>query len=290
MDFNKIMGFVEVAKEKNFSKAAENRFLTQPTLSRQIAALEEEVGFELFVRNKRCVELTAEGKALLVECKKILAQCAQFDEYVQRIKASADHPLRIGYLGLVDQKILIQTVSRFTDRYPAVELSFMRAPFSELETSLLEDKVDIIFIPLICLRERSRFRYQPVIQNSVVCAVSGNHYLAGRREIRLADLESDTLYVTESDYIFMNHSIMKKLAENGFTREKQVVLNDTQIRLAYIAAGRGVSLMSSYYVNSYRPEITGLAVADLDEDERNADSVMAWRKDNKLAALDEVRK
>ena len=96
MDINHIRYVMAVAEEKNFSKAAEKLFITQPTLSLQIKKLETELGFPLFVRNTKNVELTSYGKQFVEQAKPVLDDFNQFDKWIVQTRQLRNASLTFG--------------------------------------------------------------------------------------------------------------------------------------------------------------------------------------------------
>src|SRR5512138_1479474 len=145
VDLRLIEYFVAVAEELHFGRAAERLHIAQPSLSRQIRRLENQLGVALLDRNSRRVELTQAGQALLVEGRKILQQ-AQYTIRVTRAAGSTQ--LAIGFYGSAANKLLPEVLDVFSDRCPSVAVSVRELLFGSID-DVLAGKVDLAFTRLL---------------------------------------------------------------------------------------------------------------------------------------------
>ena len=128
MELRQLRYFVAVAEERNISQAAKRIFLTQPALSRQIKALENEIGQCLLERQAHSIRLTPTGEALLLEARKLLQHA---DEVLERVRAAGrEVRLRVGYAPSLAAGILSVAVANFTQAHPGarVELFDLSTP------------------------------------------------------------------------------------------------------------------------------------------------------------------
>ena len=132
MDIRCLKYFVSVAKHMNFTKAAQECFISQTAMSQHISRMEEELGFKLFYRNNRRVELTPGGKVFLEEATNLLRK---FDYAVfWGSVASMDYTghLRIGFLSYTEKRFLPQLLKIFHSRNPRVEIVLVRKNLVDL--------------------------------------------------------------------------------------------------------------------------------------------------------------
>ena len=120
MDIRTIQYFLEVAKECNITRAAENLHMAQPPLSRQMRQLEEELGVELFDRSKKRLKLTEEGVLLRNRGEEILSMIDKTREEVSELKNGIGGTLYIGTVEGRGPSLLAQWISSFTGQYPQV--------------------------------------------------------------------------------------------------------------------------------------------------------------------------
>lgn len=138
--------FLIVARYLSFTRAAQELYTTQPTISRQITALEEEWGFPLFARSNKEVALTEEGALMLDACKKsadlLSASLARARE-LHRTQAGS---LRIGMLSSVDERrTLLPALSYFDEIHPNIQVTVEKGSYSRLREGLESGEFDVIF-------------------------------------------------------------------------------------------------------------------------------------------------
>ncbi len=153
MDLKQLQYFLAVAKHLNFSRAAEALYISQPTLSYQIAELEKELGTQLFIRDRRKVFLTPAGGALIVMANKALECADEIHSMAQRgfpetellqslsvaFDKTEDHFESTGVTGLI---------ADFITAYPEVEFKLQQASYEECIAHLLNETLDVAFLVL----------------------------------------------------------------------------------------------------------------------------------------------
>ena len=154
MTLQALQYFIAVAKHKNFTKAAEECFVTQPALSRAIRELEEELGCRLFARNTRSVVLTAAGEYCLAEAKRITGLCQKLPEKVRRHAMKEEPPLSVGYV-IYDH--LMALMQKLSEGNPGGELpARLDAQYfacSEAKRRFREGELDALLLPEPCVAD-----------------------------------------------------------------------------------------------------------------------------------------
>jgi len=137
--------FVAVAEYLNFSKAAVQLHIAQPPLSRQIRQLEEELGVDLFVRNKRHVELTKAGRVFLDEARKLVVQAGHASEVARHAQEGESGLVRIGIASGLGGTVSKAVVAH-RKRFPAIEIE-CKDIFSTYQNDLLRKReIDVGFL------------------------------------------------------------------------------------------------------------------------------------------------
>lgn len=153
MDLKQIRYFVAVAEAGSFSRGAKRAFVTQPTLSAAIRALEAEIGFRLLDRTVRGVSLTMQGVRTLEHARVILREA-------ERLRAadnvSAGQPLKIGLLATLPDDLVANTLTRLKDLTPLRALRIEDASVSQLQQRLASGRYDLIFSTLGAARKGHR--------------------------------------------------------------------------------------------------------------------------------------
>lgn len=161
MDIKQLRHFLGLADELHFWRSSEQMNITQSTLSRQIKALEEELGIPLFDRNKRNVRLTTAGAFLRDEWQRLLAELDDVHRYARQINVGEAGAIRIGYPGSITHSFLPDLLTRLSTRHPELRVELMEIIVVDIEDSLLRYQVDVLFtrIPAVNPGLASRFLF-----------------------------------------------------------------------------------------------------------------------------------
>lgn len=198
MELRQLRYFVAVAEEGSISRAAKKIFLTQPALSRQIRALEEEIGQCLLERQAHSIRLTPVGEALLREAGELLTQAGEMLERVR--SAGRGVRLRVGYAPSLASGMLSAAVENFTQAHPKARVELFDLATKEMLAGLESDKLDVV----VTVRPQSGTRgliWTPLTRAEWQLAISRTHPLAQRKRITPAELAAEPLLVfCQRDY------------------------------------------------------------------------------------------
>src|SRR6266581_1374395 len=148
MELRHLRYFVAVAEDLNFTKAAAKLHLAQPSLTRQIHNLEDELGVRLLNRAKSQVALTEEGRSFLVDARRILALATESILAVQRLSRGETGQLNIAYLSNFDFQLLPETLAAFRQTFPHIALNLFDMTPAEQFRALEARKIDLGFVGL----------------------------------------------------------------------------------------------------------------------------------------------
>jgi DNA-binding transcriptional LysR family regulator len=174
MELRQLRYFVAVAETGNISRAAQQIFLTQPALSRQIKALEEELGQCLLERQAHSVRLTPAGQLLLGEARELLRQSELLIERVRT--AGRTVRLRIGYAPSLAARLLPTAVEAFTQKHPAVRVEMSDLSTKEMRAGLESGDLDLA-ITVGDERDKRGLRWTKLLQAPWQLAVYEHHAL-----------------------------------------------------------------------------------------------------------------
>lgn len=146
MELRHLRYFVTVAEELHFSRAAARLYLTVPSLSQQIKALEREVGALLFERDRRHVELTDAGKLLVQHARSLLEAADRAMEELRAYACGITGRLRVGLFVSNAAELTMPILERFRQAHPNVDLSFVPLDFAGQLNALLDGRVDVAFV------------------------------------------------------------------------------------------------------------------------------------------------
>ncbi|MEV7154118.1 LysR substrate-binding domain-containing protein [Streptomyces misionensis] len=180
--------FVAVAEELHFTRAAERLYVSQPALSKQIRALERQLGTELLRRDRHGVALTAAGEALLPHARAVLAAWAAGADAVEAAKAAQRATLTVGMSTSPGRGGLLPAIrSRFTAAHPDVTVRLRQSNWEDPTAGLAGQAVDAAFVWLP-LPDEERYDWVVVAREARLVALPETHPLAARAELDFAEL------------------------------------------------------------------------------------------------------
>ena len=272
--------FITLARHMNFTRAAEALFVSQPTLSRHIELLEQELGFALIEREKKQISLTHAGEAMLVTLKSALRLIEAGREQGARLARGSQGLLRVGLLDSLDGDALLPNlIAPFRRECPDVRLEFERHSFNALRDRLSWGKLDVLITVDIDCENLAGVATRPVASFPKVLLMSRLHPLAGRLDRSFADFRSDTFFIPgEEDSPGREQALCSVTGRCGFTPACIRTVPNLESAFFSVAAGLGVMIVdkSTKYIRD--PHCTYL---ELDEaDAPRAVLVAAYRQDN----------
>lgn len=146
MELRHLRYFVAVAEVLSFTRAAERLHLAQPSLTRQIKDLEAEIAVRLFDRSGKRICLTQEGESFLLDARRLLAECAQSVQAVQRLSRGEASQLNIGYIANIYHDLLPATLGAFRKACPRTALNLFDMTPDEQYRALDERRIDLGFV------------------------------------------------------------------------------------------------------------------------------------------------
>lgn len=180
--------FVAVAEELHFTRAAERLYVSQPALSKQVRALERQLGVELFRRDPQGVTLTAAGAALLPHARRVLDAWSEGSAALEAARAAARGTLVVGMSTSPGRGGLLPAIrSRFTATHPDIVLRLRQVSWEDPTAGLADGDADIAFVWLP-LPDAGRYGWTVVAEEPRLVALPQTHRLASRAEIDFTDL------------------------------------------------------------------------------------------------------
>ena len=166
MNLKQLEAFVQVAEGGSFSKAAKKLYLTQPTISAHVAALEKELNVRLFVRNTKEVSLSEDGKDLYKYARQMVDLEKKIDERFGTREEGGKHCITIAASTIPAQYLLPKVLMRFNEKYPAEQLKIMETDSAKVVTQIVEHMVDVGFTGTVL--EKKHCKYMPFYKDELV--------------------------------------------------------------------------------------------------------------------------
>ncbi len=244
MDLRQMRYFLTLAEERNFTRAAERLHMAQPPLTRQIRALEEDLGAELFVRTPKGVNLTAAGQALLAEVPNLLALAQRAKERALLASQGLSGRLDVGIFGSGVLDVIPRILSRFHKERPEVRIVLHNLTKSEQLQALRERRISVGFNRLIPPEED--LVVETVLREPMIVALPAAHHLCKKPSLRISDLSDQPLIL----YPNLPIAGLAQQVLQAFVREKAVVrveqeVEDVLTAIALVAGGFGVCVTTA---------------------------------------------
>ncbi len=271
--------FLAVAEHLSFTRAAEVLFVSQPTLSKQVRSLEDNLRVELFVRDRRNVRLTAAGEALLTGAAAVLQawEAAQAD--LTGVVATAGTTLVVGVHVGVERGLLRPVRARLSQASPPLHLRVRQASWSDPTAGLaapFDSGSDAAFVWLP-LPQPERFHWVPVAHEPRRLLVSNTHRLAGQTSVEFKDLLEEPFLALPRDAGPLRAHFLGVRERGGREVRVGAEIASTEEAVEALNADLGICLVAAGNVQTLlRDGIAALDVTGLSD----LDLVLAWRRND----------
>jgi DNA-binding transcriptional LysR family regulator len=186
LDLRYVVGFLAIAEELHFGRAAARLQLAQPTLSQQLQRLEREIGVELVSRTSRDVQLTAAGQAFEREARLLLDQATRTVSAARETAAGRTGLVTVGFNFAAGRRVVTPTLRRMRAEFPRVTARLTESRTGPQLLAIADKKIDIGFV--MTSPPPSDLASRPVITEEVVAFMSPEHALANRQVVQVREL------------------------------------------------------------------------------------------------------
>ena len=245
MDLHQLKGFMAVAKHSSFSRASQELYRTQPAISKQIRALEEDLETKLFHRLGRKIQLTDAGVILYRYAHRVFQVLEEARETVSELKGLQKGHLRISAATTIGTYMLPRALGRFKCRYPGIDISLAITNKAQVIEQVLEHEADLGFVgPPVQPEELQRVEY---LLDELVLIVDPNHPLAHEEFVSIDQLKEE-VYILREEGSGTREIMEEELARKGIILRKAMELGSTEAIKQAVAANLGVSIVSKYAI------------------------------------------
>jgi DNA-binding transcriptional LysR family regulator len=262
MELRHIRSFLSIAETLHFGRTAELIHISQPALSLQIRALEEDVGVRLFERNRRKTTLTAAGAAFRDDAATALSQ---LEQAIRRVRLAASGKLgllRIGFVSTAGSEIVPNIVRQFRKSNPEVEFSLRNILTAEQVQMLESGSLDVGFLRLP-IGGHSALDVVTVHRERFVLVVPSSHKLAERKRVRLREVVGEDFVMYERTYAPGFHDLIY-----GIFRDARIAPNVSQtaveipMLISLVASGMGISILPASTVKHSVASVVACGILD----------------------------
>ncbi len=279
MEIEYLKRFIAVGEYLNFRKAANSLFISQPTLSHSITALENEIDAGLLIRNTKNVELTPEGRQFLSDAKEIINLYDKALNNIAKKNSKDENILKIGYCGPAISNLLTPAIKEFRRLHSDCEVHVIRLRSTEIKSAFEEDRVQIASIYEEYLPELYGMESEITAPEDFKVLVNKQSELSARQSISLKDLVDQPLIICERDSAPLYYDrIMSIFSSEGYIpRISQKVYQISDI-YKLVDMNFGVAVMSVSDTNFYKlyENIRFLDISGASQISHNR--VLTWKK------------
>lgn len=252
MDIQHIKYFLEVAKYKSFSRAAEHLFVTQPILTRCIKNLEKELGLPLIIRSTKSFALTDAGEALFTYGSQLVEQYEDIYRHLQDIKESKVGELHISSPGVLLDMYFPKLVTEYRRNYPGIRISISERGSRLIAQDVLEGKADIGLV-MLPLEDSYNLNIFPIIRDEVCVLVRKDHEFAQREYVHITQLQGLEIITYNKNNTLYN-TFVRMCQEQGFVPDISYQSMMPNFILDVIGYGNCVGIMPGPMLTQFQTE------------------------------------
>ncbi|MEK3792722.1 LysR family transcriptional regulator [Paenibacillus sp. FSL R7-0204] len=255
MELRQLQYTLQIAAERNFSRAAEKLHIAQPSLSQQLSKLEKELGVLLFQRNTSSVELTYAGEKFVEQAQGIIDAVELLRQEMSDISQLRTGRVMVGSMPITGAHLLPHVLPVFKSKYSEVEITLLEDSSMNLEKLTASGQTDLSLLSLPL--EIPTLAYEVLGEERIDLAVPPGHLLAGREpqgiRTSLAELKDEPFIVLKEGQGFRKMTV-ELCRQAGFEPRIVFESNNMETVQSLVAAGMGVTLVPHFIARAARSE------------------------------------
>jgi DNA-binding transcriptional LysR family regulator len=281
MELRSLRYFVMLAEELHFGRAARRLAITQPPLSIAIRNLENELGVQLLLRDRRRVALTEPGRAFLDQARVVLARASDAIETARAASRGEVGRLAIGFMSASIYTVLPLILREFASSHPGVRLELRELTLPQQFAALEKGDIHVGFIrpqPM-----EAEFSSAILLQEPLVAALPSGHLLTRNRRVRAQSLAREPFVMFQRSPGLVLHDIVLKFClQQGFSPHVVQEASQTHAVIGLVSAGIGVALVPA---SAQEIRLRGVELRPLAERTPQVGTALAWRSVDDSPAL-----
>ncbi|MEM9984051.1 MAG: LysR family transcriptional regulator, partial [Bacteroidota bacterium] len=250
LELRQIRYFLALAREKHFGKAAEQVYISQPGLSRQIKRMEEALGLSLLIRDSRNVALTQAGQYLAHQFEQVLVDLERHVQHAHQLETGLSGVLRLGYLGSAMQEVIPKLLLAIRQGYPSIQFDLRPMDNPQQLEALLKQEIDLGFVRLD--KVPPKLTLHPLITDTFSLVLPAEHPLDATQFRGLAQVKDEPFILFDPSYSQSYFdTVMELFYQAGFEpiSAHKTVHPSTIYRL--VENGFGLSIVPSSLAQGY---------------------------------------
>lgn len=240
MDIKHLQYFIEVTNFNSFSRAADHLFITQPTISKMIKNLEEELGVALFDRSRKQVTLTDAGAIILEQAKLIDKAFKNLQMEIDNLLGLKQGHIRIGLPSIFDAHHFLKIMGAFHEKYPGITFEIVEDGSKKIEEDVSNNLLDVGVVVLPTKNEL--FDHFSFIKEDLNLILHSSHPLADREKVNLAELSGESFILLNKDFV-LTDIIISACNSVGFYPHSISECSQRSFIEEMVASKLGISLL-----------------------------------------------
>lgn len=240
MDIQQLRYFVAVARHKNFTKASKVLHVSQPSISKKLKQLEEELDATLLDRSERKIELTDVGRVVHAHALQLLQVVEDIYQSADTVAHTARGSIQLGVMPTIGVLLFPKVLANFRKAHPQIELFMIESAGKQLEKQVADGEIDlgVTVLPV----QQDNLAYLPLLNEELVVVSHHQHWLKEEYSIPLVKLAKEEFVFFTEEYI-LHDVVMKHCLQQGF--EPEIVYESAlwDIVLEMVAAEFGISIV-----------------------------------------------
>lgn len=251
MDIRQLVYFSEVVRQNSFSKASEVLHVSQPTLSKTVKQLEEELGVTLLHRSTKHVQLSDAGEIVFRQSTKILQDFIDLSSELSDVLDLQKGSIKIGLPPMVGASFFPEVLAGFYKRYPKISIQLIEVGAVAVTQQVEDGTLDLGAI-VLPVNNNSELEYFQLYEDRLMLVVNPNHPLAECDEVSLGQLRNESFVFYKSDFA-LHHHIREQCMKFGF--EPKIVYESSQwdFMSRMVSANLGIALLPKTICQELNP-------------------------------------
>ncbi|WP_066191080.1 cidABC operon transcriptional activator CidR [Gracilibacillus timonensis] len=257
MDIKHMIYFMEIVKTGSMTKASENLYISQPTISKLLRDLEADLGVELFDRHKRNMILTDAGRAFYDQAKEIVRLYKNLPMEMDNLLGVKRGHIKIGIPPIMNVTFFMQILGEFHDCYPNITFQLVENGSKRIEEGIENDEMDVGITVLPT--ETERFHHFFILEEQLKLVVPKGHALSGRERVDLAELKEEPFLLFNEDFV-LNDRIIESCKIAGFNPQISGESSQWSFIEQMIVANLGISILPTSIIAMLKEDVESIAI------------------------------
>ena len=290
MNLNQLEYFVSAAEHLNFTRAAKQCYISQTAMTQQMQALEKALGVQLFLRDKRRIELTPAGTVYLKEARAILKRSDEAMRLARMASTGTDGEITIGFVSGFGQSDCYEILRGFHEAFPNIKIKLYRNTLSGFIDAMHNGDCDVAFAVQPIQKNDENMKHLFLRSYPLFAAMSRNNPLAERTKIECKDLQEEQFIIMQPPG--RSRDEMEEMLwiyqRGGFLPQVVAVEQEPETIMLLAALEMGISILPEYIVRPYnqKEELVMLPVMKSDGEAETLNFEMLWTAQNANPSVD----